>query len=66
MKKESISLVRNIYRANSNYNKKPHLSQILDDLEVLKLEFRLCRYMKLISIEKYTKVCKSMDDYERN
>ena len=62
MKKEAISLVRNIYRANKNYNKKEYLLQILDDLEVLKLEFRLCRDMKLISIEKYALVCKTMDD----
>jgi hypothetical protein len=61
MKREAISLVRNIYRANSNYDKKQYLGQILDDLEVLKLEFRLCKDMKLINTENYAKVCQTMD-----
>jgi four helix bundle protein len=50
MKKEAISLVRNIYRANKTYNKTEYLQQILDDLEVLKLEFRLCKDLQLISL----------------
>jgi hypothetical protein len=50
MKKESISLVRNIYRANKTYNKTEYLQQILDDLEVLKLEFHLCKDLQLISL----------------
>lgn len=37
MKKEAISLVRNIYRANKHFDKKPYLEQFLDDIEVLKL-----------------------------
>lgn len=61
MKKEAISLIRNIYRANKTYNKTQYLQQILDDLEVLKLEFRLCRDMKLISIWDYVWVFQTME-----
>lgn len=56
MKKEAIGLVRNIYRANKSYDKKIYLENFLDDIEVLKLELRLCRDLKLISIDKYSKV----------
>lgn len=55
MKREVIALVRNIYRANKNYNKKPFLETFLDDIEVLKLELRLCRDLKIISIEDYAR-----------
>ncbi len=55
MKKEAISLVRNIYRANKHYDKRPFLDQFLDDIEVLKLELRLCKDIRLISVENYAK-----------
>lgn len=56
MKREAISLVRNIYRANKHADKRPHLERFLDDIEVLKLELRLCRDLKLVSVKKYAEV----------
>lgn len=55
MKREVIALVRNIYRANKNYNKQPFLEKFLDDIEVLKLELRLCRDLKIISVGDYAR-----------
>ncbi len=56
MKKEAMSLVRNIYRANKHSDKTPFLETFLDDIEVLKLELRLCRDLELISIDNYAKI----------
>ncbi len=65
MKHEAISLVRNIYRANKHRDKRPYLEQFLDDIEVLKLELRLCRDMKLISVKKYAEVFESIGNIAR-
>jgi hypothetical protein len=49
IKRDGLSLVRSIYRANKNKDKRPYLEAFLDDFELLKLELRLCSDLKLIS-----------------
>jgi hypothetical protein len=36
MKRDSLTLVRHIYRANKSYSKTEHLEDYLDDFEILK------------------------------
>ena len=52
MKRDALQLVRSIYRANKNTNKKEHLDTFMDDFELLKLEIRLCSDMKIMPIKK--------------
>jgi hypothetical protein len=52
MKRDSLQLVRNLYRANKALDKKIHLEAFLDDFELLKLEIRIATEMKLVSIKK--------------
>ncbi len=52
MKRDVLMLVRSIYRANRNTEKRQYLEEFLDNFEILKLEIRLCVDMKLISIKK--------------
>ncbi len=52
MKRDAITLVRSIYRANKARDKTEYLEAFLDDFEVLKLEVRLCVDMKILSIKK--------------
>ena len=40
MKRDALSLMRSIYRANKNEDKKMYLEQFLDEFELLKLEIR--------------------------
>ena len=51
LKRDGINLVRSIYRANKAKNKVEYLEQFLDDFELLKLEVRLYKDLKLISIK---------------
>ena len=41
MKRDSLQLVRSVYRANKAIEKKEHLDKFTDDFELLKLEIRL-------------------------
>lgn len=52
MKRDALHLLRYIYRANKHQNRVEHLEVFLDELELLKLEIRLCVEMKLISLKK--------------
>lgn len=52
MKRNALQLMRSIYRANKHSNRKEHLEVFLDELELLKLEIRLCVDMKLLPMRK--------------
>lgn len=51
MKRDGLTLVRSIYRANKAKEKEQYLEQFLDDFELLKLEIRLAVDLRLITIK---------------
>jgi len=61
IKRDSIELVRSIYRANRAENKREYLEKFLDDLELLKFEIRLSVDMHLMSIKQQSQVAELMD-----
>ena len=61
MKRDCITLVRSIYRANKNKNREFYLEQFLDEFEVLKLEIRLCKDLRLITIKQQAQVALIME-----
>ena len=61
MKRDSIQLVRSIYRANRKSDKRQYLEEFLDNFEILKLEVRLCADLKLISIKHLAELSKMLD-----
>ena len=52
MKKDGLQLVRSIYRANKEEDKRKYLESFLDDFEVLKFGIRICTDMKVLSLKK--------------
>ena len=61
MKKDSIQLVRSIYRANKAKDKLADLESFLDDFELLKFEIRICVDMKILTIKKQAELSNLMD-----
>ena len=61
MKRDALRLMRSIYRANKHQNRAEHLEVFLDELELLKLEIRLCVDMKLLPIKKQAKLCELLE-----
>ena len=49
MRRDTLSLFRNLYRANKNQDKREFLDAFLDDFELLKLQIRVCLDLKLLS-----------------
>lgn len=61
MKRDCISLVRSIYRANKCKDKRSYLESFLDDFEVLKLEVRLCADLHIMSLKRQAELAVKMD-----
>ena len=61
VKRHALRLVRSIYRANKETDKKEQLDTFLDDFELLKLEIRLCADMKILSFKKQAELSVLMD-----
>jgi hypothetical protein len=60
MKRDGINLVRSIYSANRSKEKRQYLEAFLDNFEILKLEVRLCQYLKLISTKQLAEISKML------
>ena len=56
IRRDSIVLVRSIYRDNKASDKTPELDSFMDDFEVLKFELRLMKDLHLISVGKYSEI----------
>ena len=61
MKRDALYLIRSIYRANKHKNRIEHLEAFLDELELLKLEIRLCVDLKLLSIRRQAQLSALLD-----
>jgi len=61
MKRDCLNLVRSIYRANKNKDRVTYLEQFLDEFEVLKLEIRLCKDLRLITVKQQAQLAFAMD-----
>jgi len=60
LKRDSMVLVRSIYRANKAREKREFLEAFLDDFELLKLELRVCVDMKILSMKKQAELATLM------
>ena len=61
LKRDSLQLVRCIYRANRTYEKRSHLEDFLDIFELIKFEIRLCHDFKIISTKNYAELSGLLD-----
>ena len=65
IRRDSVVLVRSIYRANRVYEKSPELERFLDDFEVLKFEIRLSKDLHLLSVGHFGEISALMDTIGR-
>jgi hypothetical protein len=61
MRRDTIVLVRNLYRANKSTVKQPHLEQFLDDFELLKFQVRLCRDLGVLGVAMQAEIALLME-----
>lgn len=61
MKRDAITLVRSIYRANRSAEKRVWLEEFLDNYEILKLELRLAVDLHLITVKHLAEMSERME-----
>ena len=61
IKRDGLTLVRSIYRANKDRDKTEHLEQFLDNFEILKLELRLCADLNILPLKKQSRLAQVME-----
>ena len=61
MRRDTLSLFRNLYRENKNQDKRVFLEAFLDDFELLKLQIRVCLDLKLLSYKKMAEIAMITD-----
>lgn len=61
MKRDAITLVRSIYRANRSAEKRVWLEEFLDNYEILKLEIRLSVDLHLMTVKHLAEMSELMD-----
>jgi len=53
LKKETLEMIANIYRANSIFNKSDYIKSARENLEIIRLYLRLIKDLKQINTEKF-------------
>ena len=61
MKRHALVLLRSIYRIKKSPDKAAHLDNVLDDLELLKLEIRLAADLKVLSLKRQAELAELCD-----
>lgn len=56
LKRDSIQLIRHLYRANKQVDKKEHLEQFMDEFELVKFQIHLAHTFKLLSTKQYGRI----------
>jgi len=65
IKKETIEMVTYIYRANSNFNKKPYLQKARERIETIRVFFRLVKDLRQISLKKFVQINEKIENVSK-
>lgn len=65
MKKEILEMIRNIFRANSSYQKKPLIQQARENVETIRLYFRLFKDLKQIGVERFVDINEKIESVSK-
>jgi len=66
LKKESVELIVNIYRANCSFDsRKKSLKKARENVEIVRLFLRLAKDMRQISLENFVRSSRHLEDVSR-
>jgi len=65
IKKESIELVTNIYRANSSIDKRQHIQKAKENIETIRIFFRLTKDLRQISLKEFIDISEKVESVSK-
>jgi len=65
LKKETIGLITNIYRANSSYSKKTIIQAARENVETIRLFLRLLKDLRQINLRKFVQLNEKVESVSK-
>jgi len=65
VKKEAMEMVTNIYRANSSFSKKPYIQKAREEIETIRIFFRLARDLRQVGLKKFVDVNEKIENVSK-
>ena len=65
IKKEAIEMITDIYRANSNFAKKPHIEKAREKIETIRIFFRLARDLRQVGLKRFVDVNEKIENVSK-
>ena len=65
LKNETLEMIMNIYRANTKHEKKDLLQKARENIEVIRLLFRLTKDLKLIPLIKFIEISDRIENISK-
>ena len=65
IKKETIEMITNIYRANSSYDKEAFIRSARENVEVIRLFLRLLKDLQQVGLEKFVGLNEKIESVSR-
>ena len=56
IKKEAVEIITNIYRANSTFSKKSHIVRAREEIETIRIFFRLAKDLRQVGLKRFVDV----------
>jgi len=65
IKKETVAMITNIYRANSSYAKKDIIRGARENIETIRLFLRLLKDLKQVNIKKFVQINEKIESVSK-
>ncbi|MFA5643740.1 MAG: four helix bundle protein [Candidatus Paceibacterota bacterium] len=65
IKKEAMELVTNIYRANCSFSKNPHIEKAREEIETIRIFFRLARDLGQVGLERFVNINERIENVSK-
>jgi hypothetical protein len=65
LKKEGMSLIKNIYRANKSFDKTPAIGEARENVEVIRLYIRLMQEFNQLSLKKFVEINQGIEEVSK-
>jgi hypothetical protein len=65
IKREAVEMITNIYRANSSFFKKPHLEKAREEIETIRIFFRLTKDLRQVGLERFVDINERIENVSK-
>jgi uncharacterized protein YpuA (DUF1002 family) len=65
IKKEAVEMITNIYRANSSFSKKSHLEKAREEIETIRIFFRLTKDLRQVGLERFVDINEKIENVSK-